>query len=62
MMTRTFRKERLTIRMRTIYLKNVRLRKLPPVSVEARTLDLCGGGATEVVPPAGTITSLEMSN
>ena len=40
---------------------NIRSGKLPPVSVEAGTLGLSGGGATEVVPPKGTDASSELS-
>jgi len=34
---------------------------LSPVNAEVRTLDLCGGGSIDVVPPEGIDASSEMS-
>ena len=35
---------------------------LSPVTVKVRTLYMCGGGATDVVPPEGIDASSEMSD
>jgi len=45
-----------------MYSKKYPVRKtLSPVKVEARILNLRGGGATDVVPPEGTDSTSEMS-
>jgi hypothetical protein len=61
MLTRTVGKERITIRVTGMQVRNIQPGKLLPGKVEACTMCLCGGGAKDVVSQGRMDASSVMS-